>query len=145
MIYAHDYDFQVRVSKKFHIACLPQFLIYYRISSEQISASKIQEQRICANKVRLRIFKDYGVKCNRKQIEILSRVYSGENFLTLSEYIELLRLFFSVYKTINKSNNVEFQYIIKKMMDYMRQVKGVKINEKYYFNFTKFFRGNGCR
>ena len=123
MKYAQDYDFQVRVSSRFHIACLPEILMYYRISEEQISVRKSSEQRAYANMVRYYVFREYNICCNKRQIEILSKVYCGEKLITLIEWASFAKLFLSVYRVLYKEESIESQYIISKMFEYVKRLK----------------------
>lgn len=123
MKYAQDYDFQVRVSRRFHIACLSQILLYYRVSQNQISQKKALEQKAYADKVRYAVFKNHGIPCNKEQIKLLSKVYYGSYVLTGVEYISFLKFFLSVYIAEYKNKSAESQYIIAKMLNYIRQLK----------------------
>lgn len=125
MKYAQDYDFQVRVSRRFHIACLPQILLYYRISLEQISENKSQEQKVYANQVRYKVFREYGIPCSMKQVEVLSKLYYGKDFLSLSECVTFLRLILLVCRVVYKNENRESQLILSKLLEYVSKIKGV--------------------
>lgn len=129
--YAQDYDFQVKVSRKFKIACLAEPLIQYRISKKQISVERAKEQQMCANNVRKRIFAYYGIKFNDEQIELIRKINLNEqkelnNIQLLKLYI-LLKI---IIKKIKKTEYLEKNIIISITLFYIRKVK-ITIIEKY--------------
>lgn len=123
MKYAQDYDFQVRVARKFKIACLPDILIKYRVSDKQISFRKFLEQQECANRVRQSQLYYYGIKCNQKQIELIRRIYMDEQsefkiFQILNAYILLL----SIVVKINQSKFEEKKVICEIAISYIKKL-----------------------
>jgi len=59
--YAADYDFLVRISDSFKIACMQEYLSIYRYHDNQISKTKFALQRDIANDVRKNQFQRYGI------------------------------------------------------------------------------------
>ncbi|MGQ1787824.1 glycosyltransferase [Saccharicrinis sp. GN24d3] len=56
--YAQDYDFVIKASKIGKLANLDAHLLKYRVSRQQIGASKLKEQDNFANKIRLSYIRD---------------------------------------------------------------------------------------
>lgn len=126
MKYAQDYDFQVRVARKFKIACLPDILIKYRVSDKQISSQKSLEQQECANRVRQSQLYYYGIKCNQKQIELIRRIYMDEQSefkipQIMNAYIFLIRI---VVK-MNQSKFAEKKVISEIAVSYISKLNRV--------------------
>jgi len=123
MKYAQDYDFQARISRRFKIACLPDILINYRISSGQISSQKYAEQQSCANMVRKKQLSYYGIQCSQEQVELLRKMYVNEQ----SEFniIKAIKAYFFLIKffmIIKQVECAEKKAILKILHSYMNKI-----------------------
>ena len=56
--YAQDYDLLLRIAKKYKTANIPKNLLFYRISSDQISTKTMSRQLMYAFKARLKAMKE---------------------------------------------------------------------------------------
>lgn len=130
--YAQDYDFQVRVSRKFKIACLPEILIKYRSSEEQISEKKFYKQRACADWVRKKQFSYYGLRCSSYTIGLLDLLHEGRT--SQLRFFDILSLYvFLTYIAVRlrKSPYKECVWIVKTVLFYRWQLyKVMKENGK---------------
>ena len=116
--YAQDYDFQFRVSTRFKVACLADVLIRYRVSNNQISSQKVEEQRCYANKTRKKVYDFYGIACSANQIDTLAKIYSGDRNISKKNAIGVI----SLLKEINKKTKQTpyYEYINKKVLEYLQ-------------------------
>lgn len=126
MKYAQDYDFQVRVSGKFKIACLPDILVKYRVSDKQISTQKFAEQQECANRVRQIQFRRYGIACNHKQIELIRRINRNQQAeFTFSQIVCAYFLLLKIFLKLNPSRTEEKKVICEIAISYIRMLNAV--------------------
>lgn len=131
MKYAQDYDFQVRVARRFEVACMSDILIKYRVSDKQISRQKWQEQQEYANRVRQYQFYYYGIKYNQREIELIRKIYMDEQWtLTLAQAIKAYILLLVIVMKMSQSAYAEKKVICDIAFSYMSKLNKV-INEKW--------------
>lgn len=75
--YSADYDFLSRLANLFKIACLPEFLSFYRCHPNQISKTKATLQRNIADNIRKKQFIKWGILDN-SNLAILNRFMTDE-------------------------------------------------------------------
>ena len=126
MKYAQDYDFQVSVSRKFKIACLPDILVKYRVSDKQISTQKFMEQQECANRVRQSQFQYYGIGSNRKQIELIRRISKNhQSEFSFSQIMSAYILLLNIAIKMNQSKFEEKKVICEIAVSYISKLNKV--------------------
>lgn len=89
--YSADYDFVVRCSRYFKIENIPDRLIKYRMHVAQISSSKRQEQMDCANDVRLRQLRQFGISISDEEVYLYQQLMRDDD-LMITEFDVLLEL-----------------------------------------------------
>lgn len=67
---AQDYNFAVRVARKFQIGITPQILLNYRVHKKQVSSKKGSEQSANADRIRYMQLAWLGVELDEKQQKV---------------------------------------------------------------------------
>lgn len=108
--YAADYDFLIRLSKKFEFACLQEYLSLYRIHSNQISKTKSHFQKETANRIREDQFKECGIYRNQ-DLDLLNKFMRNERH-SESELIRVVDLLNTILERHKDSQSLDEEYFL---------------------------------
>lgn len=115
--YAQDYDFQVRVSKKYEVSIIPNILFAYRVGEGQISVAKKNKQRAFANNIRKNYYAAHGIVFSKKEVELLGKAIGDMGIMGRYELIYTIGLFYKIADKIH-TNVSETDNHINKMCQY---------------------------
>ena len=136
--YAQDYALWEYIQRYGALANVPKVLLDYRISQRQISNAKIDEQRLCAQRTRERVFTNRGFIVNEEFINIFSQLYTKQPCKFSKEEV---RLIFSSFLTQNKKKIKSFRLLSLFCFLFIESYdkeKGLFLKQKDLFLLVKF-------
>ena len=144
-IHAEDYDFFVRVGKKFQLANIQEALLKYRVHSQSVSTQykDIQEQNSII--IKRQLFNSIGVDVTTKEID-LYRAISQYEYRSDETFIQEAKLFLEKLTKANDSSKViEVNFLRRKMGEFWFNVVNNSITKnklliKYYSSFLSNYR-----
>ena len=131
--YSQDYELFSRMCHKGEIANLPKYLIYYRISQNQISKKYDIEQKKYAVMVQEFLLSSFNIELTPKEEDIFySLTRNIGNTKSNSEEIELFLL------KLNKNLSKTKYYIKNTVQGYIIHIYAIHLTHKYFLSNALF-------
>lgn len=110
--YAQDYEFQARMSLKYAISCIRDIGVRYRVSEGQISTKRYREQQECANRVRQRMFRHYGIILRNNELKCVQLLSTGRvKEMTCFQFLTASKIMLELKYKAKKSGYPEWRAI----------------------------------
>ncbi len=127
-LHAEDYKLWTEMSRYCEITNLPEYLTFYRLSSDGICASNTESQQKMTNMIILdNIFNDFD--CNKEFMYSILTKYTKNQELTKLEYYAVESLLIQVIKYIqSKITEPYYQVAVKRLLNILKELNTPKRN-----------------
>ena len=92
ILYAQDYMLWVDLLEVGEVALQPEVVLLYRLHSGQVTKRKTGEQKVCADRARLKYLRMSGVEASLRDAELIGEVANGALSASRAEYDAACRL-----------------------------------------------------
>ena len=148
MRFAQDYALWVSLLPYGDITNIPEALLSLRSSHQQITSSKREEQRACAERVQARAFSLFDFPSDDAFLKLFSvlTIHHGTDF-QVEDVTALFKRFFADVR-LTRQNSLALEIVYSTYLGFMRSKSGGSLNKFFRDTFngsSPFMLRTGCR
>lgn len=110
---SQDYDFWVRIAKKYKLANIGKVLLQHRIHSLNLGTIHKKDQNDTADQIRKNQLENLGIKTSKENIELHSNI-SKEEYISSTEFIKTTQNWLEIIDKANEDKLIFDKKVLKK-------------------------------